>query len=164
MELAERKPNRLAGWDYSQTGAYFITINTKDHAHLFGHIVRDGVLDVPQMALSEIGQAVHDRILEMDSVYSHIHVAHFCVMPNHVHLLLVIENGTSGTPSRTNQAVPAFVSTLKRYINRQFGGNLWHRSYHDHITRSDADFRRIWSYIDTNPLKWDEDIYYHRGI
>ena len=84
-------------------------------------------------------------------------------MPNHVHLLLTLENGTSGTPSRTNQTIPAFVSTLKRYVNRQFNSKLWHRSYHDHIVRNEADFQRIWTYIDTNPLKWEEDIYYHRG-
>ena len=40
---------------------------------------------------------------------------------------------------------------------------LWQRGSHDHIIRNDADFRRIWTYIDTNPLQWEQDIYYHRG-
>ena len=160
MELPKRKPNRLANWDYSQTGVYFITINAKDNAAIFGHVVRDGVLDVPQVQLSDIGQAVHDRILEMDAVYPHISVLNFCVMPNHLHLLLAVESGTSGTPSRTNEAVPAFVSTLKRYVNRAFHAQLWHRSYHDHVIRNETDYQRIWTYIDTNPHKWTDDIYY----
>ena len=110
--------------------------------------------------MTGLGQTVYDRILEMDAAYPHISVLKFCIMLNHLHLLISVEGGTSGTPSRTNETIPAFVSTLKRYINRAFGAQLWHRSYHDHIVRSDADFQRIWTYIDTNPQKWEDDIYY----
>ena len=163
MEPVKRKPNRLAGWDYSQNGVYFITICAKDGASILGKVVRDGVLDVPSVQLTNLGQAVHNRIVEIDACYPNISVLKFCIMPNHLHLLVAVENGTSGTPSRTNQTIPAFVSTLKRYVNRAFGRQLWHRSYHDHIVRNDADFRRIWDYIDTNPSKWAEDCYYKRG-
>ena len=37
---------------------------------------------------------------------------------------------------------------------------VWQRGYHDHIIRSEADYLRIWDYIDTNPAKWREDCYY----
>ena len=163
VEPPKRKPNRLADWNYSQNGFYFITINTRNYAHLLGRVVRGGVLDAPQMQLSAIGQAVHDQILKMNEFYSHVSVANFCVMHNHIHLLLAVENGTPGTSSRTNEIIPAFVSTLKRYVNRVFCAQLWHRSYYDHIIRNDADFQRIWTYIDTNPQKWETDIYFHRG-
>ena len=67
--------------------------------------------------------------------------------------------GTSGTPSPTNAIVPAIVSTFKRFTNKQIGRPIWQRSYHDRIIRSDTEYRDIWDYIDTNPLKWAEDIY-----
>lgn len=40
------------------------------------------------------------------------------------------------------------------------GKTAWQRGYHDHIIRSEADYLRIWDYIDTNPAKWREDCYY----
>ena len=49
MELPQRKSNRLTNYDYSQNGAYFITICTKDRRHLLSkiHTVGAGVLDRP---------------------------------------------------------------------------------------------------------------------
>ena len=40
------------------------------------------------------------------------------------------------------------------------GRKIWQRSYYDHIIRNEADYLRIWQYIDTNPAKWVEDEYY----
>ena len=44
--------------------------------------------------------------------------------------------------------------------NRTCGVSLWQRGYHDHVVRNEADYLRIWNYIDTNPAKWREDCYY----
>lgn len=71
-----------------------------------------------------------------------------------------VENGLSRTPAPTNAAVPSFISTLKRRVNRAIGENIWQRSYHDHVIRDEADYLRIWDYIDTNPIKWQDDCYY----
>ena len=40
------------------------------------------------------------------------------------------------------------------------GKPLWQRGFYDHIIRNEADYLRIWQYIDTNPAKWEEDEYY----
>ena len=40
------------------------------------------------------------------------------------------------------------------------GANIFQRSYHDHVIRDEADYLRIWQYIDTNPAKWEEDCFY----
>ncbi len=70
------------------------------------------------------------------------------------------ESGASGKPRPTEALVPKFMSSLKRYTNRKAGCELWQRSYYDHIIRSEADYLRIWEYIETNPAKWREDEYY----
>ena len=49
---------------------------------------------------------------------------------------------------------------LKRMTNRTCGVPLWQRGYHDHVVRNEADYLRIWNYIDANPAKWAEDKYY----
>ena len=157
---------RLEGWDYSSQGYYFLTICARDMRCIFGNIfVRDGVLDVPQVNLSSFGMAVEKRLMEMEQIYPEIQIDKFCIMPNHIHLIVALSYGASGTPPRTNggranQRIPAFVSTLKRMTNRECGQSLWHRSCHDHIIRNETDDRRIWQYIDTNPAQWHTDDYY----
>ena len=46
------------------------------------------------------------------------------------------------------------VRQLKSHITRHVGENLWQKGFHDHIIRNQADFDRIWKYIDENPLNW----------
>ena len=178
MEYNTRKPNRLQNYDYSENGVYFITVCTKDMKCLLSQIVRDksvgdGVLDVPQIKLTDYGKIVNDRIIEMNSVYKNVNVEKYVIMPNHIHLLIIIDNyseditagnGTSRTPSptRQNSIISNFVSTLKRYTNKQFGYNIWQRSFHDHIIRNEEDYLIRWQYIDENPKKWliGKDEYY----
>ena len=64
------------------------------------------------------------------------------------------------TPSPTNAIIPQFVSTLKRFSNKKIGGSIWQRSYHDHIIRNEQEYQKIWDYIDTNSLKWQDDCYH----
>ena len=52
------------------------------------------------------------------------------------------------------------ISVLKRLSNQYAGRNLWQSAFHDHVIRNEADYLRIWQYIDTNPIKWEQDRYY----
>ena len=93
-----------------------------------------------------------------------IKVDKYVIMPNHIHLLLAVENGFSGgTPrasSPTNAAIPHFVSAFKSLCHRELGEKIFQRSYHDHIVRDENDYLKIWEYIDGNPAKWQEDCFY----
>ena len=157
MERPVRKPNRLRGYDYSQQGCYFVTICTRGREHLLGHVaVGADVLIGPRVSLSKIGKTVETVIEKMPAVQKYV------VMPNHVHILLQIsapEGGPMGTSAPT-QAGPWSVRYLKRAVTRACGENIWQRGYHDHIVRNDADYLRVWDYIETNPAKWREDRYY----
>jgi hypothetical protein len=53
-------------------------------------------------------------------------------------------------PRPTNAMIPKLISSIKRFTNKQAGFDLWQTSYHDHIIRDEADYRRIWQYIDDN--------------
>ena len=170
MELPKRKQNRLQEYDYSTAGAYFITICTHERRNILceivpseNNVVGAGVLDRPQVRLYPHGVVADKYIRQMDAYYNDLSVEAFVIMPNHIHLLLRIsDNGRSGTPAPTkgNSAIARFVSTLKRFCNKEYGENIWQRSYHDHIIRDERDYREIWDYIDDNPRKWAEDRYY----
>ncbi len=155
--LPKRKPTRLKGYDYSSPGAYFVTICTKDKKPLLSKIVGDGVLDVPQNILTPYGQIAEKYIHQLNAFFNHVSVDNYVIMPNHIHLLLLItdENGTSRAPSPTNSVLAKFISTFKRFSNKEFGENIWQRSFHDHIIRGKEDYQKIWEYIDANALKWE---------
>jgi len=42
------------------------------------------------------------------------------------------------------------------------GFSPWQKSFHDHIIRSDAEYLRIWQYIDENPMNWHDDCYFQK--
>ena len=55
--------------------------------------------------------------------------------------------------------------TLREYVKKgllkPFDRRLFQQSFHDHIIRTENDYRKIWEYIDTNPLKWELDCFYN---
>lgn len=163
MDFPRRKPTRLANFDYSTPDAYFITICTQNRLPILGEIVGGGALDAPYTRLTTVGENVYRHIVSGNWI-SGITVDKFVVMPNHIHMILLIEetvsNGTSGVPSPANAVVPHFVSTLKRFVHRDIGKKLFQRSYHDHVIRGEQDYRKIWEYIDNNPVRWKEDCFY----
>ena len=163
MELPERKPNRLPCFDYSTPGAYFVTICTQDKLPLLGTIVGGGALDAPDVRLSRYGEIAQKYILSGNRIPG-VTVDKFVIMPNHIHLILLVDDtadtGTSRAPSPTNAVIPHFVSTLKRFCHRDFGKKIFQRSYHDHVIRNEASYQKIWQYIDNNPTLWQEDCFY----
>ena len=158
MKIKSRKPTRLKDYDYSNNGVYFLTICSKNKRKIFSTIVGDGVLDVPVVALSEYGQLIETQINNMATYYKNIKIDNYVIMPNHIHILLNIESiGMSGTPSPTNETIPMFVSTLKRFVNKKAGASLFQRSYFDHIIRNEEDYITHYEYIQVNPIKWEYD-------
>ena len=85
-------------------------------------------------------------------------------MPNHIHIMLRIqdeENG-QGTPASTVQnSIPArFVSTFKRFCNKEYGKNIWQYRSFDHIIRNREDYEEHIKYIYNNPAHWYYDKLY----
>ena len=168
MDLPKRKPTRLKGYDYSTPGAYFITICTKDRKELLSNIiVGDGVPYVPKNILTQYGKIADKYINQMSEFYDNIFVDKYVIMPNHIHMLIQIKSdsvsGSSRTPTPTNMKIPHFISTFKRLCNKEYGKNIWQRSFHDHIIRNQKDYDRIWTYIEINPYKWEQDCFYKKG-
>ena len=162
MDLPNRKQNRLQDFDYSQNGAYFVTICVKDRKELLSNvIVGTGVLDCPQIQLLKYGVVAEKYINQLNDFYNDISVDKYVIMPDHIHLLLKIINGQSRTPVPTNinnrnSAVAKFVSTFKRFCNKEYGENIWQPRYYDHIIRNQEDYNETWEYIENNPIKWIE--------
>jgi len=165
MDLPKRKPTRLKDYNYSSFGSYFITICTHNRKCILCDIVGDGVYDIPKINLTECGMILEKYIVFMNTKYDNISIDKYAIMPNHIHLIIKIENkfpdGMSQAPyPTTNAIIPKYISLFKRYCNREIGKNIFQRSFHDHIIRNEKDYLKIWNYIDTNPQKWRDDCFY----
>ena len=176
MNLPERKRNRLADYDYSENGAYFVTICTQNRVCCLSEIIAEGT--EATLTLTRAGQIVDFYIREIPNKYPTVSVDHAVVMPNHVHLLIMIHrNGGTGNPSPTARAgivgtgnpsptlgnvIGWFKYQTTKAINtglKRQPCQFWQRSYYDHVIRDENDYLIRWNYIDGNPSRWAEDEY-----
>lgn len=159
-ELPKRKQNRLQEYNYSADGWYFITICTKGRIPILSRIVGSDILGAPQVQLFACGKIVEKNLQQLQTFYVNIKVEQYVIMPNHVHMILsVSNNGAPGMSPPTKQCatIPLFVATLKRFCNKEFGEQIWQRSFYDHIIRDQNDGAEISRYICENPIKWSSD-------
>ena len=74
-------------------------------------------------------------------------------MPDHIHFILRINNGTMWASSPTKN-VSSVVRSLKIMITKEIGESIFQRSFFDHVIRNEQDYIETWNYIDNNPLNW----------
>ena len=165
----KRKTIRLRGANYSTEAVYFLTFCTKDRKCILSRIEEN---DDASVALTRYGNVVDKYIKEMSNFYDNLSVEAYVIMPNHVHILLYVKDkgdppkselsgicGPSGTPVLTakNSVVSRFLSTLKRFCNKEFGENIWQGRSYDHIIRNGRDYDEHLRYILLNPARWRSD-------
>jgi putative transposase len=177
--IHHRHSVRLQGYDYSKTGAYFITICTKDRECLFGDIVNG------KMLLNEAGKMIQMSWQDLLTRFDNMVIDESVVMPNHVHGLVMLscrgeaclrpqssvnqgdhKDRPYGTqPHSIGRIVQAFKSiTTHKYIQGvrhsswlPFPSKLWQRNYWDHIIQDESELETIREYIVNNPALWESD-------
>lgn len=148
-------------YDYSTPGAYFITICTKDRANLFWENVGASIARPQDVVLTAFGKTTEEAIQNVSLCYPSVMVDNYVIMPNHIHLLLRIITKIDGRPMAA-PTISTVVQQMKGYITKRIGYPIWQKLFHDHVIRSEADYQKIWNYIDSNPMKWGEDCFYTR--
>ena len=143
MDLPYRKHNRLENFDYSKNGAYFITICVKDRKRILCDIVGDDAHIVPK----KYGTIVEKYIRNVSEIKKYV------IMPDHIHMIVQIENGSMRASTPTNR-ISNIVRSIKILATKEIGEPIFQRSYYDHIIRNQADYNEVWEYIDQNPAKW----------
>ena len=167
-----RRSIRLKDYDYSQNGAYFVTLSTQNRDYLFGEIV-DGV-----MQLNSLGEIVKAEWINTGEMRPRILIDTFVIMPNHVHGILIIDD-CRGTLQRapteraltverfgnpTSDSIPTIVRLYKSATTKRInllretpGIAVWQRNYYEHIIRNEVELSHIREYIQINPARWAND-------
>lgn len=162
----------MQGYDYSNQGAYFLTICVNHWRLLLSEIKNELVI------LNNAGEMIQKYWYKLPSKFPNIELDQFVIMPNHFHCILFIvgadpcvrprnEEGThKGVPLPT--VIQWFKTmTTNEYINGvkyldwpSFERRLWQRNYYEHIIRNDDDLNATRQYILNNPINWAKDEFY----
>ena len=163
--------SRLNEWDYGTQGYYFVTICTQNRVRWFGEVDQD------RMVLSEAGEVVHQELQKTAYIRSNISIDAWVVMPNHIHVIIVIDEtpGASVETPRRGVSVekkkwrPGTLGAIinqyktvctKRIRSLGYKDFAWQTRYYDHIIRDEKSLEKIRAYISGNPIKWMEDEYF----
>jgi REP element-mobilizing transposase RayT len=168
MDKHHRRSIRLKHYDYSQPGSYFITICTHAKTLLFGEIV-DG-----EMQLNELGKIVEQCLSEIPVHFPDVILDKQVIMPNHVHMIIVLWTPCKGTACRaptierfgkpTKSSIPTIIRSLKSAATKRInqiqntpGQSVWQRNYYEHIIRDEMELNHIRRYVINNPPQWEYD-------
>ena len=165
--LSKRKRTRLENYDYSQNGAYFITVCSHNKQCIFSNIAGGSALDAPKSQLTHIGRITEKELLNIEMHYQNVKLDKYVIMPNHIHLIIIISERINPFPTKKydiSNVIGKFKAAVTRNVGNAFMHSekikIWQKSFHDHIIRDEADYLKIWNYIDTNPQKWNKDCFY----
>ena len=159
---------RLQGYDYTQVGAYFITIVSHQRSSLFGKIL-DGEL-IP----NTVGQIVQFTWNALPAHFPGTGLDAFIIMPNHIHGIVHITERRRQSvgaqhaaplrpyvqPGSLGVIVRSFKAAVTKRINETRGTPktpVWQRNYYEHVIRNEESLQRIREYILNNPAQWDLD-------
>ena len=151
-DYPKRKNIRIPEYDYSKPGAYFVTVCTANRVPMLWHRLFLDVSDL-HVPLSAAGKIVEQAIEQIPIHHTNVTVDRYCIMPDHIHLLLTIHTDEEGQEIPT-KALSKIVGSMKRWASKQIGGTPWQKSFYEHGIRNHQDFVETWEYIENNPLKY----------
>ncbi|MEG1270291.1 MAG: transposase, partial [Ruthenibacterium sp.] len=88
----------------------------------------------------------------ISSHYENVLVDKYCIMPDHVHMIVFImpdKNGRIISAPTLSQVI----GSMKRWVTKQIGFSVWQKSFNDRIIRNEKGYQEVWQYIEENPLK-----------
>ncbi|MGI8483493.1 MAG: transposase [Thermomicrobiales bacterium] len=152
-----RLQKRLEDFDYSLPGPYWVTIS------LYNRIPRFGTVDGEGVHLSDAGQMIEDAWMNMPARFPTIELDTHIVMPDHLHALLTLHDGSKNLPELTLGRV---IGAFKGFTTNQYSRGVrergwipyrqyfWIEDYYEHVIRDERDLVARRLYIDWNPWRW----------
>ena len=139
---------------------YHITITKSPEAPYFGHIIGDinsefGEQNYPRCIESPVGKIIFYNIKAIPDLHNHLKILQFVIMPDHIHLLIFVENDLP-------EHLGFFISRVKYFTKLELcrkhligeEDNLFEISFHDRILRPKHKIDTIINYIRENPKRF----------
>ncbi|MBR5134303.1 MAG: transposase [Clostridia bacterium] len=161
--LPQRKHPRLKHHDYSTVGAYYITICTQNRQCLLSRVIGGGFAPA-EIHYTTYGKIAEEQLLLLEKRYPSLKVDQYVIMPNHIHVILILEE-TEGTSRR-----PTIADIVCAYKSLTTGqckkvrpiDKLFQTSFYEHVIRGREDYEDVAEYIANNPKQWELDTLYSK--
>lgn len=173
MNFPIRKSTRLENYDYSQSGAYFITVCSDKHRCMFSRISVGALHEAPEFQLTEYGKIVKEVLDTVAVRFENVSISDYVIMPNHLHLILYLNScgralREAPLPYKPRSELSKVIGFLKMNATKRIHEIsphevVWQRGYYDHIIRDESDYAVRAKYICDNPFKWRDDEYFSVG-
>ncbi len=132
-----------------------LTFNVLQRQRLLSDIVQNSIYEPPEVILKPLGILTEQCIQQIESHYEGVTVDNYVIMPDHVHLLLTI-NQYIPAERADKPRVSVIIQQLKSVITKQSGRKIWQPDFYDVIADTEFLFQRCDDYIDNNPAVWLE--------
>ena len=121
-----------------------------------GKIVGVVVHGDPKIILTDEGKIVQKNIEKCNNI-KNTRIDEYIIMPNHIHIIIKLQNGS---PWTTTPTISQIIISFKTVITKEIGYSIWQRNYYEHIIRNEDEYLKIREYIINNPYNWEKDKYY----
>lgn len=150
----KRKHPRLKSYDYTSNGYYFVTVSLKKRMPLLSEVCvgRDAHIP-PKIRLTANGQVLKKHIDRINEKYEAARVDNYIIMPDHFHIIIVIDDNNGGMRASRPTSLITIVRTLKTMVTKEIGVSLWQPSFYEEVIKSQTQFENCWNYIEYNALK-----------
>ncbi len=182
-EKHQRRSIILPGYDYSKSGAYYITICSRDRECLLGEILESeeavrtdvgaelaSAHSIRQLGVaceySEAGRIIDQNWQDLSERFEEVSTDEYIIMPNHFHGIIAKRAEASSAPTSPtvgriiqafkSKCVIAYIKYIKKK-NLNKTGKIWQKNYYEHIIRNESELEKIREYIINNPFTWAED-------
>ena len=161
-ELPKRKHPRLDNYDYSQPGAYFVTLCAHNRRCLFSRILGRGLAPA-EIQYTKYGKIAEQQLFLLEKRYAHLKIDRYVIMPNHIHAILILGDETAGASPRPTlmDVVCTYKSLTTRACKQKYPiERIFQTSFYEHVIRGSKDYDEIAEYICNNPKQWKLDSLY----
>jgi REP element-mobilizing transposase RayT len=150
-----RRSIRLRGYDYTQAGAYFVTLCAQGRERRFATISSAG------LQLSAAGRMLDLWWNKLPGKFPAVGLEAYVIMPDHMHGIIWLHPSSAEAPALGTVMQWFKTMTTNAYIRGvrddswpAFDRRLWQRDYYDCIIRDAGALNRISAYIANNPARW----------
>jgi len=118
------------------------------------------------MHLLKYGLTTERQLLDLENRYEYLTVDKFVIMPNHIHVIFILDDKTAGASPRPtlSDIICVFKSLTVRECHKfsgKKGNDIFQDSFYERVIRDEISYFNIWQYIEENPVNWVADEYYN---
>ena len=111
------------------------------------------IQDKNYIVLTSEGNIVEKELKKIEVLLTNVTIDEYIIMPNHLHMILIINENK-------NISISRIIKQYKMCVSKKIGYSLWQKSFYEHIIKNVEEYITIKQYIQNNIVNWKQDKYF----